>query len=71
MSEQSVRFCVADTGPGIPDEEREYLFERFWQASDLDRRGDRGGARRADLVFHFEMTRGSPSYLQQPAQPGA
>jgi signal transduction histidine kinase len=30
---------VRDTGPGIPDERRARLFERFWQARSTDRRG--------------------------------
>jgi signal transduction histidine kinase len=28
-----VAFAVEDTGPGIPEEQRAHVFERFWQAS--------------------------------------
>jgi signal transduction histidine kinase len=34
-----VRVIVADTGPGIPEEQRERLFDRFWQARGADSRG--------------------------------
>ncbi|MDQ2929637.1 MAG: HAMP domain-containing histidine kinase [Gemmatimonadota bacterium] len=37
----SVRFAVADTGPGIPKEDLKHLFERFWQAK-ATRRGGAG-----------------------------
>jgi len=34
-----LRVSVSDTGPGIPEEQRARLFERFWQARGTDRRG--------------------------------
>jgi signal transduction histidine kinase len=34
-----VRFSVADTGPGIPQEQLSKLFGRFWQGDPSDRRG--------------------------------
>ncbi|HYO70706.1 MAG TPA: PAS domain-containing sensor histidine kinase [Archangium sp.] len=36
---ERVRFWVEDTGPGIPEEHRQHLFERFWQACKGDPRG--------------------------------
>lgn len=35
----TVRFAVADTGPGIPPERVSQIFQSFWQAEDDDRRG--------------------------------
>src|SRR5262249_19806120 len=32
-------FAVSDNGPGIAPEVAGHLFERFWQARDVDRRG--------------------------------
>lgn len=37
--EGEVVFSVTDTGPGIPEEQRQHIFKRFWQADSADRRG--------------------------------
>jgi signal transduction histidine kinase len=37
--EQGLRFCVADTGSGIPPEHASRVFDRFWQLGGSDRRG--------------------------------
>ena len=34
-----LRFCVSDTGAGIPEDSLEAVFERFWQVGRNDRRG--------------------------------
>ncbi len=39
VSGADVEFRVTDTGPGISPEQREHLFEQFWQARKNDMRG--------------------------------
>jgi signal transduction histidine kinase len=34
-----VRVCVADSGTGIPEAEREHVFDRYWQATHTRRAG--------------------------------
>jgi two-component system OmpR family sensor kinase len=39
----AVRLWVADSGPGVPDHERERIFDRFHRAGDVRRRSDGAG----------------------------
>jgi signal transduction histidine kinase len=38
-AEGEVRFSVSDTGSGVPAEQLEHIFDRYWQANRADRRG--------------------------------
>jgi two-component system phosphate regulon sensor histidine kinase PhoR len=42
LSESEVTVSVADTGLGIPEQEKEKIFERFYRVEDHTRRGIRG-----------------------------
>jgi signal transduction histidine kinase len=66
-----VRLAVADTGPGISEEHRARLFDRFWQARDTDRRGlglglaiARGIVEAHGGVLKVDSTLGSGSTFQ-------
>ena len=39
LVEGEARFWVADDGPGIPHEQQQFMFRRFWQSRRADRRG--------------------------------
>jgi signal transduction histidine kinase len=38
-SEEEVRFDVSDTGPGIPPEHLDRVFDRFWKVRTANRQG--------------------------------
>jgi signal transduction histidine kinase len=66
-----VRVAVSDTGPGISEEHRARLFDRFWQAHDTDRRGlglglaiARGIVEAHGGVLNVDSTLGSGSTFQ-------
>ena len=39
LSETEVEVCVRDTGPGIPEDKKDYIFDRFAQLGSKDRTG--------------------------------
>ncbi|HEX5751694.1 MAG TPA: PAS domain S-box protein [Archangium sp.] len=75
---ERVRFWVEDTGPGIPEEHRQHLFERFWQAHKGDRRGAGLGlaickhlveAHGGQIGVDSEVGRGSTFWFSLPVVP--
>jgi signal transduction histidine kinase len=75
-----VQVSVADTGPGIPREEEDRIFDKFYQISQVDQRKSRGtglglAISKALVQMHggkiwveSEMTRGSIFSFTLPAQ---
>ncbi|MEZ6015040.1 MAG: ATP-binding protein [Planctomycetota bacterium] len=70
-----VALCVRDDGPGVPDEERPLLFERFYRGSDM--RGHSGAGLGLALVDAIARAHGGrctaePAYrcTAEPSRPG-
>lgn len=57
---------VSDTGPGIPEEAMDHLFDRFWQASRQDRTG--AGLGLAIVRGIVDAHRGTMSVESQPGR---
>ena len=74
--EAGVLFSVADTGPGIPEGDREHVFDRFWQARRSRRSGTGLGlaiargiveAHGGRMWMESEVGRGSTFFFTLPA----
>ncbi len=74
---ESLRFCISDTGVGIPEPMLEAIFERFWQVGDNDRRGLGLGlyiskcivdAHRGRIWAESEPGKGSQLYFTLPTR---
>lgn len=76
--ELGIRICIADTGPGVPQEFRHKIFQRFSQADSSDSR-NKGGtglglsiskslieAMHGHIGFHSEIGEGSTFYVELP-----
>ena len=75
-----IRFCVRDTGVGIPATMLEAIFERFWQVGKDDRRGMGLGlyisksivdGHRGRIWAESELGKGSQVYFTLPVCKGA
>jgi signal transduction histidine kinase len=79
MTPAEVRFCVRDTGVGIPAPMLEPIFERFWQVGTNDRRGMGLGlyiskcivdAHHGRMWAESEPGKGSQFYFRLPRECG-
>jgi signal transduction histidine kinase len=77
-AEGMLRFCISDTGVGIPSTMLEAIFERFWQVGKNDRRGMGLGlyiskcivqAHGGRIWAESEPGKGSQLYFTLPAGP--
>ncbi len=78
---QELRFSVQDTGSGIPEEQLEKVFERFWQASGPAKLGGMGlglhiakcivEAHGGRIAVESEVGKGSKFTFTLPAAPAA
>jgi len=80
VAEERVSISVTDTGPGIPDEAMDRLFDRFWQASRHDRTGSGLGlaivrgiaeAHRGTVRVDSELGRGAAFHILLPVSHGS
>lgn len=74
-SDESVRICVRDTGPGMGEAELAHVFDRFWQARSGDRRGAGLGlaiargiveAHAGRLWIESELGKGTTAWVELP-----
>jgi signal transduction histidine kinase len=62
-----VRIAVADSGPGIPEPERELVFGRFYRGKDARRRGEAGTGLGLAIVKSLTELHGGPVRVESPA----
>jgi signal transduction histidine kinase len=63
-----VRFTVADTGPGIPPEHLDHVFDRYWQAKSTAKLGAGLGLSIAKGIVEAH---GGRIWVESPPQSGA
>lgn len=68
---QSFCISVCDTGPGIPDQHREAIFERFYQIEDSSIRQQGGTGLGLAIVRDFAILHGGKVTLESPPEGGA
>lgn len=66
-----VRIAVADSGPGIPDPERELVFSRFYRGKDASRLGEAGSGLGLAIVRSLAELHGGLVQVTPPASGSA
>ena len=66
-----VRNAVADSGPGIPEPERELVFGRFYRGKDASRRGEAGSGLGLAIVKSLTELHGGLVRAEPPAEGSA
>jgi NtrC-family two-component system sensor histidine kinase KinB len=66
-AEGLLRFEVSDAGPGIPEEDRGRVFERFWRGAD---RASRGGGAGIGLSIARDVVRAHGGTIGVDSEPG-
>jgi signal transduction histidine kinase len=64
----SARIAVEDEGPGVPDAQKELVFNRFWRA---DRRGSEGAGIGLALVRRIAALHGASVHVEDRPGGGA
>ena len=65
---EHVRIAVADSGPGIPEPERELVFGRFYRGQDAGRRGEAGSGLGLAIVKSLTELHGGRVEVTPPAE---
>ena len=66
-----VRLCVVDTGPGVPEEDAERIFEPFYQGSSLERRNASGSGLGLSISRQFVELHGGRMWLESSLGSGS
>ena len=69
LNGDKVQLCVGDDGPGIPDEARERIFERFYRVDKARSRDTGGTGLGLSIVKHIVQSHGGEVWVEnQPGQ---
>ena len=69
LDDRALRFWVRDTGPGVPEDDRERIFERFYQGSDGT--GAEGSGLGLSIVRAIAEAHGGSAHVESPPGQGA
>ena len=64
-----VRFSVSDSGPGIPPEDLENIFERFWRGDPARSRGPHGGGSGLGLAITRQLVQAHGGTIEAANRP--